>query len=378
MKSSGLLLAIAAIGACADPVVEMSLQLPTATQLPASFDLSCVTAVDVTVAGNDKGTAEIPADSSTRCIDVKNRPASFSALRAEISGKVAVELPHSGLAAVTLRGRTGTCAEENRDYESIFYGGSAYVDGSESLSIPIVANISCDAKRSYTVSVVDMLALGTTKQCAMAVPTATSKPVVFSGNIRPVMMGSAFPLTRWDYGASWVVPDAAGKARIDSYASAVTTRSCIAVGFSSDGPFAGSCVNPGTPTLCAGANELELGVIDELVAANSFDPALVQQYGAPVFGAVWRASPAATVIKAPVAGATVELEDPTQGKVVYVEPSASKLTATAGTSTGASGMFIVYLKGAAATVTVRYGVTQQRYTIASQATLPPTLLAVLP
>ncbi len=378
MKTKRIFLALGAIAGCADPVIDMSLRLPTAAQTPANFDLSCITAVDVTVAGNDKGTAGDKPDAITTCVDVKKAPTSFAALRAEISGKVDISLPQSGLAAVTIRGRTGTCAEENRDYESIFYGGSAYLDGAESLSIPVVANISCNAKKTYAISVVDMLALDATKQCAMAVPPASVKPVVFSGNIRPLMMGPEFPLTRWDYGASWVVPDVAGKAAIESYASAATTRSCIAIGFGSDGPLAGSCVNPNAATLCAGPNELELGAINALVAFNSIDTTLVQQYGSPVFGAVWRASPAATVTKAPIAGAIVELEDPTQGKVVYVEPGASKLAATAGTSTGPSGMFIVYLKGESTTVTVRSGTTLQRYTIASQAQLPPTLLAVLP
>ena len=136
--------------------------------------------------------------------------------------------------------------------------------------------------------------------------------------------------------------------------------------------------DPAAPTLCAGPNELEIAAINGVVAFNSIDTALTQKYGQPVFGAVWKASPAATVTKAPIAGATVALEDPTQGKVVYVEPGASKLTATAGTSTGPSGMFIVYLKGESSTVIVRSGASQQRYTIASQAALPPTLLAVLP
>ncbi len=378
MKTTWLLLALGVFTGCADPVIDMSLRLPTAAQTPANFDLSCITAVDVIIAGNDKGTANDPPDSISRCVDIKTPPTSFTALRAQIAGQVDLKLPQSGLAAVTIRGRTGTCVEENRDYESIFYGGSAYLEGSESVSIPVVANISCNAKKTYAVSVVDMLALGTTKQCAMAVPPASLKPVVFSGNIRPLLMGPEFPLMRWDYGASWVVPDAVGKATIDSYAGAGTTRSCIAIGFGSDGPLAGSCVNPTAPTLCAGPNELEVAAIDELTAFNSIDSSLAQQYGSPVFGAVWRASSAATVTKAPIVGATVTLEDPTQGKVVYVEPGASKLMATTSTSTGASGMFIVYLKGESTTVIVHSGATQQRYTIASQATLPPTLLAVLP
>ena len=379
MNKLWLLLALGASAGCADPAIDLSLRLPTASQMPATFDLSCVTAVDVVVAGNDHGTPDSPADVINRCIEITTPPSSFAALRAAIAGRLEINLPQSGLAAITLRGRSGTCTEEFPQYESIFYGGAPYSDGSESMTIPVVANISCNARKTYAVSTVDLMALGTTKTCAMAVPAAAGMPEVFTGNIRPQLMGPDFPLTKWEDGASYSPINAAGKGTLDGYTGASTTRSCAAIGFFSTNEEASSCINPSAPTLCAGPNELEVGVINYQLGFASAETALMQQYGRPVFGAVWKQSPAATLTKAPIVGATVELEDPTQGKVVYVEPGANKLNATAGaTATGASGMFMIYLKGEATYVLVKSGGSQQRFLVASSGLRWSTLLAVLP
>ena len=157
-------------GGCADPVIEMSLRMPNANQMPANFDLSCVTAVDVVVAGNDKGSDATPPDQTSKCIDLASGSSSFAALKTAIAGKVDLNLPQSGLAAVSLRGRAGNCAGDGRDYESVFYGGAGYIDGQESMTIPVVANISCDTKKNYAVSTVDVLSIVRTKTCAMSLP----------------------------------------------------------------------------------------------------------------------------------------------------------------------------------------------------------------
>lgn len=373
-----LALGASIVTGCADPVIEMSLRMPTANQMPANFDLSCVTAVDVIVAGNDKGSDETPPDQRRDCVDLASGPSSFAALKSAISGKVDLKLPESGLAGVSIRGRRGTCADANRYYESVFYGGAGYVDGQDAMTIPVVANIGCNTQRKYSVSTVDLFAIASTKTCTTALPPLTKNPYVYAGNIRPLMMGPDFPMMTFDYGESYAVPDAAGKATIDSFSAAGTPRSCIALGFDSDTAYAGSCINTTAPTLCAGPNELELATVDDLLAFASIDTTLVREYGQPVFGAVFKASPAATTTKAVVTGATVELEDPTQGKVVYVDLGASKLTPNNGTSTSASGLFIIYLKGEPTGVIVKGGGSQQRYTVASTGMEPSTLLAVLP
>lgn len=367
-----------ALGACADPVIDMSLSMPAASQMPANFDVSCVSAVEVVAVGHERGSQSTPADALSDCVDLARAPTSLADIRAQIAGKFQLNLPQSGLAGISIRGTTGKCADKNRYYEANWYGGATYVDGQDGISIPVVPNISCNARKTYAVSTIDLLAISKTKQCAMAVPPAATLPLVFAGNIRPQMLGASFDRMVFEDGPSAVAPDAAGKAQIDSWTSA-GPRACIAMGFDSGAGMAGSCINPSAPTLCGGPNEVELAMIDDIYAAASIDTSLVQQHGQPVFGAVWRQSPATTVTKAPIAGATVELEDPSQGTVVYVSPGTSKLQPIAGaTSTGPDGMFIIYLKGDATNVIVKSGASQQRYTVASQGDLPPTLLAVLP
>jgi hypothetical protein len=368
---------IAAAG-CADPVIEMTLRMPNANQMPANFDLSCVTAVDVIVAGNDQGSDETDPDQTAECIEIPSGTSSFAALKTAIAGKVDLKLPQSGLAAVAIRGRAGVCDNSGREYESVFYGGAGYFEGEESMTIPIVANISCAAKKTYTVSTVDLLSIVRTKTCAMSLPPLADEPFLYAGNIRPLMMGPDFPMMAFDYGYSFVAANAAGKGQIESYASAGTPRSCIAVGFDTNGNYAGSCIYQGAQTLCGSPGEIELATIDDLVAFASIDTNLVKEYGLPVYGAVFKASPAATLTKTVITGATVELEDPTQGKVVYVEPGPSKLAPNGGTSTGASGMFMIYLKGEPTGVIVKGGGSQQRYIVASTGYEPSTLLAVLP
>lgn len=371
MKAAAILLAL---GACAEPVIEMSMKAPAS--MPANFDLSCITAVEVVAVGNERGTQSSPPDVLGDCVDLTTAPASFGDIRAGISGQFELKIPESGLAGIVLRGTIGTCADKNRLYEANFYGGAPYLEGSESLSIPVVPNISCNARKTYSVATIDMLALDRTKNCAMSVPA--SQAIVFAGNIRPQLLGAGFDRMIWEDGSSASTTNPGGKAVIESWAGAVGPKSCIAVGF--DGPgLAGSCVNPLSPALCANPGEVELAVIDPIYAGASIETALVQQYGQPVFGAVYKQSPAATATKVPITGATVELEDPTQGTVVYVAPGVTKLMPLAGaTGTDPSGMFIIYLKGDATSVIVKSGGTQQRYNVASQSNLPPTLLAVLP
>jgi hypothetical protein len=368
---------IAAAG-CADPVIEMTLRMPNANQTPANFDLSCVTAVDVIVAGNDKGSDESDPDQTSKCIEIPSGSSSFAAVKTAIAGKVDLNLPQSGLAGVSIRGRAGNCVDDGRDYESVFYGGAGYLDGQESMTIPVVANISCNLKKTYAVSAIDLLSIVRTKTCAMSLPPTGDLHVLFAGNIRPLMMGPEFPLMVWDDGASFVATDAAGKGPVESYSTAGTPRSCIALAYDSDTNWGGACVNSQAPTLCAGPNEIEVGTMDDLTAFASIDTALVKEYGEPVYGAVFKASPPATLTKALITGATVELADPTQGKVVYVDLGTSKLVANAGTSTSASGMFMIYLKGEPTTVTVKSGGNQQRYTVATAPGVPKTLIAVLP
>ncbi len=363
-----------ALGACADPVIDMSLKMPTAQQMPADFDLSCITTVEVFAVGNERGGTATPPDIVGDCIDLSAAPRTFAEIRGAIAGRFDLTIPESGLAGVQIRGTVGSCAEATRYHEANFYGGAVYLEGRESLSIPVVPNISCSAKTIYKVSTIDLLALDKTKQCAMSLPDPTAQPLVFAGDIRPQMLGASFDRMLWESGVSAMAPDAQGKATIASF-TGTTSRACIAMGYDSAKGLAGSCINPTMPTLCAAPGEIELPVIDNYFAFGSIDPQLVQQYGPPVFGAVYKKNP--TVYHTAIAGATIELEDPTQGKVVYVQPGANKLMPIGGaTATDSTGMFVVYLKSEATSITVKAGGVSQRYTVAAHNTAPPTLLAV--
>ena len=382
MKSTRTLLALGASAivsaGCADPSIDMSLKMPTANQIQANFDLSCVTAVEVAAVGNQQESMDAPADVHSECVDLVKAPTSFADIRNAIAGKFDLKLPQSGLAGVKIRGTVGACSDKLRFYEANFFGGTPYA-GEDSLTIPVVPNISCNAPKTYTVATIDLLALTQTKQCAMSLPTGTG-PYNYTGNIRPSLLGSPFPKMIWEGGPSGVAPSAASEAVVTSWAGSATPRSCIAMGYDSSTNTAESCINPGSLALCAGANKIELPVIDYTFANTSVDTALARDYGQPVFGAVYKQSAAAVLTKAPIVGATVELEDPTQGKVVYVTPTQTKyVPIQGGTSTGPDGLFMVYLKGETATLIVKSGASQQRYTVATQDDqYSATLLAVLP
>lgn len=370
-----LALAVVALGAsaCVDPAVELSLRLPTGAQLPADFDLSCISTVDVLVVGNDQGDAGRRPDIRAQCLDLATAPTSFADLRAALSGQVELELPSSGLAGVELRGTRGSCADPVRYQEAAVYGGAAFLDGMDELSIPVLPNISCNRPQTYTVTPIDLLATVRDRTC---VPPDTQGPLVFGGNIRPRMLGREFDRMLFEFGPSAMAPDPQGRAVISSHA-ATTGTSCIAMGFDSLALAAGSCINPGAATLCANPGEIELPAIDFLVAGMSIETALIAQYGDPVFGAVVRAS--TTLDKVPIQGATIELDEPDKGTVVYVRPGAGKLERIEGaTSTGPDGLFMVYLEGEPTTLTIRSGASQQRLVVASTPGRPATVLAALP
>src|SRR5690242_9632399 len=110
MRVAALLL----LAACTDPAIDMTLSFPANN---ASFDLSCVGAVDVLpiAVGDTKsldiGYRERATMDPTPCIDLATPPTSFADVEAQIRGKLDLPLPPGGLAAIEIRGRDGTCAE---------------------------------------------------------------------------------------------------------------------------------------------------------------------------------------------------------------------------------------------------------------------------
>jgi hypothetical protein len=87
----------------------------------------------------------------------------------------------------------------------------------------------------------------------------------------------------------------------------------------------------------------------------------------------------ATPTKAPIVGATVDLEDPTQGTVVYVQRGTNKLEPISGArATMGDGLFIAYIKGGPTGMLVKAaGHTPQRINVAASGEMPTTVIAAL-
>jgi hypothetical protein len=364
-----------ALGACADPAIEMSLKLPTA---PAGFDVSCVTSITTVAIGNNQGDEQTPPDVEGHCIDVAGM-GSFDDVRSEMAGKFTLPLPSSGLLGLTVNGSMGRCDDVDF-YESVFYGGAPA--RGDSVEIPIVASLSCNMQnKPISVHPIDMLALATTKACPV-----TTEGRVFAASYRPLMLGDDMPTMTFEFGNSassqWQPAGmpGAGTTKVAVFAQAASASTCVAVGYESLTQNGGArCVEDALPTLCAPAGEIELPIMAMDFSYQSRDLTLVAKYGEPVFGAVWEVGAGAT--KIPVTGATVTLDDPNAGTVVYVERSITntKLQQRVGAaSTAGEAFFMVYTKGAPTTITVASPLhAPQKYKIASSADYPATLVAAL-
>jgi hypothetical protein len=221
-----------------------------------------------------------------------------------------------------------------------------------------------------------MLALASAKTCPV-----TTDGRVFSASFRPLMLGDEMPAMTFEFGNSassqWT---STGTTKVAVFAQAASPSTCVAVGYESLTQNGGArCVEDALPTLCGAPGEVELPIIAMDFSYQSRDLALVAQYGEPLFGAVWEVGAGAT--KVPVTGATVTLDDPSQGTVVYVErsPTNTKLQQRVGAaSTTGEAFFMVYAKGPPTTITVTSPLhNPQKYKIATSADYPATLVAAL-
>jgi hypothetical protein len=165
---------------------------------------------------------------------------------------------------------------------------------------------------------------------------------------------------------------------VDSYATAASPRTCIAVGYQGTANGGVECVNPSAPLLCGDSGQLEVATLPLTYTDLSREPSLVAQYGPPVFGAVFEPTNSDTEI--PIAGATVELADPAQGKVFYLQRGADRFTRIGGaTATAADGLFVAYIHGEPTNLVVKAaGHVPQTLQVASTPEFPSTVLAALP
>jgi hypothetical protein len=374
MPRAPLAAAFVLAAGCSPSAIGMHLSLPDASATQG-FDLSCVSAVAVRVVGNDIGNDTHPADTIDDCVDLASPPQSFADVQRDVAGKFSFSIPESGLAGVQLAGFKGSCNDHIDSHEAVFYGGAPRVDGSDSLILPLVPNITCNAGRNYQVRVVDLTVLTATDLCSTPLDASN----VYAADLRPRLLGGRMPRMTREIGVSSVdAPD--GKGTVASYAGTIDDRSCIAIDYRGTLSGGVACVNPTAPTLCAATGEIEVGSLPLLVTSGSRDAALAARYGEPVYGAVYEAEAGTSGPRTALAGATVELSDPAQGTIVYVDFSSEKLTALPGaTSTNDDGLFIAYIQGTATNLVVKApGHTQQTLRVASAPEWPSIVVAALP
>jgi len=328
MLRTTILLALGA-SACAEPVIDLSLEMPAADR-GGNFNASCVTAVDIYTNGMDFPTDD---DYVRSCVELSPGPATLSGIKAALAGKIDVRLPASGLASVEIMGRRGSCAMDDSIPlgDLVFYAGAAYI-GDDTLTLPVDATSSCD-QAPVTVRPVDLIKLttGATKgDCAAAKAADGPNSGADVGTLSPSVSSGVM----WYFGRAGA-PLTNGVAAISAAPMTIGPKACLAVS-SGDEVFGSiSCVDRSAPTVCATAGELEAPGIDGTIAFNSIDVAKKNKFPNLIFGAVLNGT------KQPIQGATVQI-DSKIGEVVYVDLSGDRLVPTGGSATGASGLFIVY------------------------------------
>jgi len=358
------------LGACAQPAVEMHLELPDSS---APFDMSCVGAIDLLpLAKGDTKTLDIgyrfdTTMDRTPCVPIDS-PSSFDDIESQIRGKFDLPLPPGGLAAVELRGRPGGC--DDPDNVAVFYGGAMYDAKATTLDIPVRHNISCDQADNITVKPIVLSNLLTAKACTA--PTTNGN--AFVGDVRPTLLGGNFePLVFEE--ANTFIPLTSGAAMLGAY-SASFAGSCVAAAYDDiNTSGASTCINAGTTPACAeDAGAIEVPVIDYGLADNigaALSGTQVQGFASLV--TVWSAS-----AKAPVQGATVTTGDPS-ASVLFGDPSNDAWTpAAAGTTaTGPTGTFLVVSSSITSITVGATGKPSVTIYIGSASEEPGTALVVL-
>ena len=346
--------------ACADPVVEMTLKLPTGQG--ADFDTSCVTAVDAYVYGQNYATDK--ADYRYECVPVSGR-ATFAEIKKAIAGKFEMPFPSTGLMGVEIDGRTGACDSKNPfgTSDRVFTAGSLYTGDSMNLEIKPVA--SC-ATTQLKVKAIDIIALAKTKDCTMAMLADGVGAAIDFGTISPTLVDGPI------FWSSFQTVDLAGGSGTAIGLPSVGPESCLAADIGTTDVWSVSCAYSGA-TVCGAAGEIEIGVLPVGAVFPSLDTAKIDKYGGVVIGSVWNTG----TPKTPIAGATVEV-DSRHAEVVYVEATGTtgtNLTAT-GSATGPSGMFVIYTDSVG-TATIKTATGQRQVKIGADPLYPAVALIAM-
>jgi hypothetical protein len=348
-------LGLLAVAACGESAIEMTLRLPEDDD---RWDTSCVQTIEVFTAGANYPDQVNDYIGQTLDISDKRAP-TYEDVRARVRGQFDVAIPESGLSAVEMYGWNGLSGffPNGTFPDLVFYSRVPYV-GQDIVTIELVPNMDCKLS-TVAVRPIDLVTLVSTRSCAMAAITDDQQGFASIGTLSPGLYKPY--LFGWGGTNGAVVTGGVATFQASTKAG---PESCLAVYSATLTGTTGQCITPSKA--CAQGNEIEAVLIDDAYAL-SLDSTIQEEFRGGVIGAV--VDPA----KAPIAGATVEVP-PGMGRVVYVDlqTASKRLVPTTGTSTSASGMFIVYsndLVPVTVAATVNGTRTAKTVTVGAQRTL---------
>ena len=360
---------VLALGACAEPAYDMTLRLPQ--QMPANFDLSCVTAVDVV--GHLQG-EETAIDIGLRlgeegerapCVDIKSTT-TFEGIRSQIAGKFSLDL--EDLAGIQIRGRVGSCKDTPNFHEAIFYGGTTF-DGGD-VTIPLTPNISCSAKETYKMRPLDLS--GMLADPMHACRSVTDNVATFAGDVRPTNMDPNMAALTFEAGTGVALLDSTGTASVQSFSGAADSSTCIAGVHEGNQSGGLTCINKNAPTLCGMPGDIEISVVPFVFTNTALNAPLYADSASVVLGTVWETNP-----NKPVTDAVVTA--PAGVKVEYLTMRNGQPVVMAGaTKTDANGLFMLYAPKVVSVMIAAPGHQTRTMTVAGGWELDGSALAVLP
>src|SRR5262245_43008011 len=239
---------VALCAGCTSSVIELQLGFSDSA---LQWDTSCVNTIELRAIGEHYPVD--PTDFTSTVLQLPSAASNYAAVRDMIHDKVALDLPKTGLAGISLMGWSApadfhTLADNwYPTPELAFFAQQSYT-GQDEVVLPLVPNMNCP-KTPMKVRVVDMFALvagGSSASCATAMAYTDNVGWSGTGTIVPNLFGSGVEF----YGAQSFAIGAQSLAQF-SGATQVGPQSCLAlVGADDTGSSAGCAVQG--PTVCAG------------------------------------------------------------------------------------------------------------------------------
>jgi len=330
------LLLLIGVAGCTDPVVALQLELPTSA---TAFDTSCVATVEMRVEGMTF--PDDPMDYKTISVPLTTSASGYAEVVSAIRGKFEVPIPASGLKAVSLEGWNNGPGWDDltRDVQGsdlVFFGRGVY-SGDDTLSIPLTPNISC-TRQSLTIHALDLVAFVThaySCSAATAPDASDDDSWVGAGTMTPALyapdtlfFGDHDGADFMSNVATFMAPTQAGP------------ESCLAFDGGDATAWSSGCASSGKGVCGTTTTDFELPIIAPPYDANSVDTAITPRFPGATFGGVF------TSARQPLQGVRIDI-DPALGQVVYgnLDTGMQKLAPTGGSTTSASGLFVIYTTG---------------------------------